>query len=273
MTKTDTVPRPSKPRRSLATLARAAVGGLIDTRHAAEVWGVARAVATARLHRMVRAGWVTPVRKGVFHVLPLEANTASTVDDPWILASRAFAPCYIGGWSAAEHWGLTEQIFRSTFVVTAGNARTPSSTLLGSEFRTVRASKERVASVAPTWRGAVRIAVSDRERTLADGLSNPDWVGGVRHLTEMLATYRRSEHWNPSRLLAALAAHPKGAAYKRLGYLIESCLGGDEAVVREALARKSSGVIRLDPAVKASGRILKRWGLQLNVAVHAEDAS
>jgi predicted transcriptional regulator of viral defense system len=222
---------------------------------------------------MTRAGWVAPVRKGLFFLPPLEASAQTTIDDPWVLASYAFAPCYIGGWTAAEHWGLTEQIFRSTLVVTAGSARTTSVTLLGSEFRTVRASKARVSSVPPIWRGAVRVAVSDRERTLADGLSNPDWVGGVRHLTEMLATYKRSENWNPAKLLTALAAHPKGAAYKRLGYLVEKALGGDEAIINEAFAHKSSGVIALDPQVKATGRILKRWGLRINVTLSKEDAS
>jgi len=257
----------------VVALARAATGGLVDTRRAAEAWGVPRATATSRLFRLVRAGWLATVRRGFFYVLPLEAGALTTVDDPWVLGSQAFAPCYIGGWTAAEHWGLTEQIFRSTFVVTAGAARTTSMTLIGSEFRIVRASKDRVESVQPTWRGTVRVAVSDRERTLADGLANPEWVGGVRHLVEMLSTYKRSEHWNPIKLLSALEAHPKGAAYKRLGYLVESALGGDDAVVKEALAHKSSGVIRLDPQVKATGKILTRWGLRLNIALPARDAT
>ncbi len=251
----------------MVALARAATGGLVDTRSAAEAWGVPRATANSRLFRLVRGGWLAAVRRGLFYVLPLEAGTLTTVDDPWVLGSHAFTPCYIGGWTAAEHWGLTEQIFRSTFVVTAGAARTTSMTLIGSEFRIVRASRARVESVQLTWRGAVRVAVSDRERTLADGLANPEWVGGVRHLVEMFSNYKRSEHWNPTKLLSALAAHPKGAAYKRLGYLAETAFGGDGTLVKEALARKSSGVIRLDPQVKATGRILTRWGLRLNVAL------
>jgi predicted transcriptional regulator of viral defense system len=273
MTMTRSISGREGPRLSLARLARAATGGLVDTRRAAEAWSVSPAVASARLHRMVRAGWVLSVRKGLFFVVPLEAGARTTIDDPWVLASRAFSPCYIGGWSAAEHWGLTEQIFRSTFVVTAGSARTTSVTLLGSEFRTVRVSTTRVGSVAPIWRGTVRLAVSDRERTLADGLANPAWVGGVRHLAEMFATYRRSDHWSVARLLAALAAHPKGVAYKRLGYLIESSPHADGDVVAACLENKSSGVVRLDPAVSGTGKILKRWGLRMNVTLLAEDAS
>jgi hypothetical protein len=31
----------------------------------------------------------------------------------WLVAHKLFSPCYIGGWIAAHHWGLTEQIFNS----------------------------------------------------------------------------------------------------------------------------------------------------------------
>lgn len=265
MTTSTTIP--SGGRDLVSALARVATGGLIDTSRAAKAWRVSHNIATSRLHRLVRSRWLAPVRKGLFFVLPLEAGAQTTIDDPWVLASEAFSPCYIGGWSAAEHWGLTEQIFRPTFVVTAGSARTSSATLLGCEFRTVRSSKARVEIVAPVWRGAVRVAVSDRERTLADALENPNWVGGIRHLAEMVATYKRSEHWNSKKLLAAMRAYPKGSAYKRLGYLTERVLGGDEVIVREAMTHRSTGVIRLDPGVRKVGKLLKRWGLWLNVTL------
>lgn len=78
-------------------------------------WVFPRAPRRSAFH-----GWPRRVRRGLYLVLPLEAQSdrAITVEDPWILADELFSPCYIGGWSAAQHWGLTEQIFRSVFVVT-----------------------------------------------------------------------------------------------------------------------------------------------------------
>lgn len=263
----------SSARDKVTALARAASGGLIETQAAAKAWGVSPAVATSRLWRLVKGGWLVPAQKGLFAILPLEARsgTAQTVEDPWVLASRLFAPCYVGGWSAAEHWGLTEQIFRSTFVVSAGPVRSSSSTALGAEFRTVRASAERVASVGEIWRGSVRVAVSDRERTLADGFTHPSWVGGISHLAEMLMTYRRSAEWSPTKLIAAMEQHPKGAAFKRLGYLVERVLGGDEALVESAIAHRSAGAIRLDPRIARKGKLLRRWGLWVNVDLKQTD--
>src|SRR5712691_9135499 len=43
------------------------------------------------------------------------------VSDP--AASVTFEPCYMGGWSALEHWGLTEQLFRTVMVFTARRVR------------------------------------------------------------------------------------------------------------------------------------------------------
>jgi predicted transcriptional regulator of viral defense system len=239
---------------------------------ACEALGLPPRATTLRLSRLARAGWLRRVRRGLYLLLPLEAQAerTATVEDSWILARELFAPCYIGGWSAAEHWGLTEQIFRSVFVVTATPIRRRSETIAGVEFRLVRTNARRVKVSKPVWRGAERVPVSDREQTLADGLASPDWVGGVRHLADMLATYRASPEWNPTRLLDSVGALRIGSALKRLGYLAET-LWPDETAIPEA-ARKSlsAGLVKLDPAVGSAGRISKRWGLRVNVAVSRE---
>jgi hypothetical protein len=53
----------------------------------------------------------------------------------------------------------------------------------------------------------------------------------------------------------------------------QSAPQADGDVVAACLENKSSGVVRLDPAVSGAGKILKRWGLRMNVTLLAEDAS
>lgn len=61
--------------------------------------------------------WLARVRRGAYVPVPIESPSADVaLEDPWSVAMTTFAPCYMGGWSAAEHWGLTEQIFRSVCV-------------------------------------------------------------------------------------------------------------------------------------------------------------
>lgn len=258
----------------LRRLARGSRGGLLTTARAAELLGVSTAKAPLDLGRLVRRGWLARVRRGLYLVVPLEADhEKATVDDPWVLARELFSPCYIGGWTAAEHWGLTEQLFRSTFVVTAASVRSSSPSFLGSEFRLVRATGSRVTSVPPIWRGPEKVAVSDRERTIADALAAPGWVGGVRHLAEILRTYRSSAEWSAERLVARVAETGSGAALKRLGYLTETLLGGDSLIVERALAGRTSGLIRLDPGISGRGRLSTRWRLWKNVDLDAGETS
>lgn len=55
--------------------------------------------------------------------VPLGAAAATWSADAWAVLARAFAPCYVGGWSAAGHGGLTEQLFTATVVFTTRDAR------------------------------------------------------------------------------------------------------------------------------------------------------
>jgi predicted transcriptional regulator of viral defense system len=127
--------------------------------------------------------------------------------------------------------------------------------------------------VGQIWRGRERVAVSDRERTIADALANPSWVGGVRHFVEILRTYRESKEWSPDHLIECIEEVGSGASFKRLGYLAETVLKSDPRLVKEALARRTAGVVKLDPAIAARGRINTRWGLSVNIplAVDAPD--
>ncbi len=245
----------------------------MTTGRAAEVLGTAPAHASLKLGRLVRRGWLARVRRGLYLVLPLEVGSEGTaVEDPWILARELYSPCYIGGWTAAEHWGLTEQLFRSTFVVTAAAFRDSTVSFLGSEFHLVHAKQERVAGVGTIWRGRERVAVSDQERTIADALTTPTWVGGIRQLADILRTYRDSKKWNPERLIERLEEVHSGAAFKRLGYLAETVLGGEPRLVDASLARRTKGVVRLDPTVAERRRLSTRWQLWINVPLKRSES-
>jgi predicted transcriptional regulator of viral defense system len=267
----DSKPRgtPGGLREDLGRLARASRAGLISSEDAGRTLDLGARATSVRLSSLVRRGWLRRVRRGLFLVLPLETepHTAPTVEDPWVLAGEVFAPCYIGGWSAAEHWDLTEQIFRSTFVVTARPIRRSDLRVHGMEFRVVHAHRDRVESVEPIWRGMERLRVASRERTIADGLATPSWLGGIRQVADILVAYRSSERWRPDRLRADLEIVGTGAAFKRLGYILEVLDLGAGELVRVAQAHRTTGIVKLDPGIPARGRLSKRWGLWVNATL------
>ena len=261
-------PRP-RLRETLGRLAGGSASGVLTITRASEILGITPREASLVLTRLVRGGWVARLRRGLYLVLRLEwtPGVPVIVEDPWVLARVAFAPCYVGGWSAAEHWGLTEQVFHGTFVATARTVRRTTERILGLESHLARVSPNRLSGATMVWRGSERVPVSDREKTIADALTSPDWVGGVRHLAEILITYRESPEWNPILLLRRVRELPGRAAFKRLGFLAEALLPEDRAIVKAAQAERSAGVVRLQPASRSRGKLNKRWGLWVNVSL------
>lgn len=260
---------PSTERTALRTLARGTKGGVVSVDRAAALLGSDRRSASLLLGSLARRGWLKRLRRGFYILVPLETEPAASgiVEDPWLLAAELFSPCYIGGWSAAEHWGLTEQLFRSTFIVTASQVRRNKQAVGGSEFFVVSARASRVSSVGTVWRGRERVAVSNPERTIVDALESPAWLGGARHLAEIIDAYHRGKSWDPEKLADELNAATSGAASKRLGLILEA-LGIAEAKLSNVIAqRRTLGVVKLDPTVRGHGKLSKRWGLWVNVSI------
>lgn len=254
---------------TLSILARKAPGGIVTVDDAAEIFGLSRRGTAVRLAALTRRGWLAHVRRGIYYVLPLEASDGegAVAPDPWVLAHRLFAPCYVGGWSAAEHWGLTEQLFRSTFVVTAATIRSRSPRFLGTEFRLVRVGPNRISETVSVWRGSVRVLVSDRERTIADALVDPSWVGGIRHLVDILMIYTDEPKPNLRKILEYLERESRAAGIKRFGLLVERLFPSESKLIAAAHALGRSGVVRLDPSIRNKGRLVKKWGLWVNASI------
>ena len=269
-TSTHAIPHGASPppdRLIVSKLARASKVGLVSVAQAAAALDTSSRNAALKLASLTRRGWMRRARRSLYLVLPLEAEPGrpAVAEDPWVLAREAFSPCYIGGWSAAEYWGLTEQIFRSILVVTAANVRSKTVDLLGSEFRLFQVPEGRVAGATKVWRGSEQVLVSSRERTLADCLRNPELCGGIRTLFQMLREYVTGPEFNRENLLDDLRRFGNGAAWKRFGYLMEVARPEDRELFVTANSNLSAGNVKLDPSIAGRGRLLRRWRLWVNV--------
>lgn len=261
----DTDRSPSSVKADLATIAAVARGGIVSVPDVAGALKIGRLAAAQRAAALADAGWLARLRRGFYLVLPLDAasGNATTVEDPWVLAEVLYSPCYIAGWTAAEHWGLTEQLFRSTFVATAANIRERQPTVLGASFNLVRVKPERLSHVATTWRGSVRVRLASPERTLVDAAIDPRWLGGFRQLEDVFAAY--VETGSEDDVLIELRRSGSGAAAKRIGFLTEKLWSSATKLIRGAQRMKSSGVIKLEPASRRRGSMNTRWGVWTNV--------
>ncbi len=210
-------------------------------------------------------GWLARIRRGAYVTVPLGASAPSQRrEDPWTVADDAFAPCYIAGWSACEHWGLTEQLYRDVVVVTGRTIRSRQQRIQDTVFILRHLRAEMHFGTRAVWRDQVRIRVSDPSRTLVDILDDPRLGGGIRQCADVLATYFSGEHRSDQQLLSYILRRGNHTVYKRLGYLLESLDIDAPAVVEACLAGQSQGLSLLDPTLAPRGTITKRWNLRVN---------
>jgi predicted transcriptional regulator of viral defense system len=253
-------------RRLLDKLHRSA-SGPFTVREAAAWLRLSSLEASRRLARWRAQGWVTRVRRGLYTPVPLGATAASWSADAWAVLARAFAPCYVGGWSAAEHWGLTEQLFTATVVFTTRDARPREGVLTSVQYVARRIPERRLFGTRRVWRDRVPVSVSDPARTLVDVLDDPRLGGGARHVAEMVRAYLSSDHRDDRVLLDYAHRLGNRTVFKRLGYLVEALGDRTQVVIGECQRNLSEGYSLLDPSGPHRGRLVRRWRLRVNATV------
>lgn len=221
--------------------------------------GVTPAVAARRLATWSRAGWLARVRRGVYVPVPIESESPDVaLEDPWAVAAAMFEPCYIGGWSAAEHWGLTEQIFSSLCVMTTKRPRDRKPVLRKTRFDLHTVPATHLIGLKTVWRGGTRVRLSDPARTLIDVMVDPALGGGIRHVAEMLASLLHDQPKEAAKLADYAAKLGIGAVYKRLGFLLQRDHPDQIELIAKCQANLSAGYAKLDPALPAD-RLITVW--------------
>ena len=253
-------------RLSLEVLHRA--GGPLTVERAATLLGTDTAHARRLLAYLARRGWLARVRRGMYTPVPLDANLSGQwSEDVWLAATITFAPCYIGGWSALEHWGLTEQLFRTVIVFTSKRVRHRDADFQGTSVRLKVVAPGKLFGIQKVWRRQGQVSVSDPSRTIVDALDEPAVAGGMRHVAGAVAEYFASDYRNDMLLVEYGDRLGNRAVFKRLGYLLELLNIAAPELLDACRERRSSGLAALDPSVKAKGHIVRRWGLRVNVDV------
>ncbi|MBC8068900.1 MAG: type IV toxin-antitoxin system AbiEi family antitoxin domain-containing protein [Deltaproteobacteria bacterium] len=229
---------------------------------------VPRATANQILQRLAAKGWLLRIRRGLYAPVPLgAATTRAGIEDPWLVAMAMYSPGYISGWSAAEHWDLTEQIFNAVSVVTAVPQRSTSQEHGGVSFHVRTVSPAAIFGVKQIWLGSSKVRVADPTRVVIDVLQAPDLGGGMRHTLDIVRNYWRSAHADPVRALEYAEQLGVGAVFKRLGYTAERFARTSDDWRERCRNGMSAGVSRLDPTGPNRGRIVTSWRLRVNAPV------
>lgn len=250
----------------LETLHRRTVGPFtVD--EAGEILELSRRRTQRFLAYLASRGWLARIRRGLYTTVPLgAAEPGDWRADPWLVAASTFAPCYVGGWTALEHWHLTDQLFRDVVVVTSQKVPKRDRLIQGVGYRLRHRPEELLFGTEPVWRDGRKVEVSNPERTLIDVLDDPSLGAGIRHIAECITTHFDGTP-DGQRLIDYADRLGNRTVFKRLGYILETLRPVEKELIARCKDRISKGLSPLDPAVDHPGTIRKRWNLRVNVAL------
>jgi len=246
--------------RSRLTAVLRAAKEVVSVDLASRVLGADRRRTAQVLSRWSKQGWLRRVGPGLYVPVPLDlAANEQIVADPWVLVPSLFGQCYIGGWTAAHHWELTEQLFNDTVIFATRRITESRIKAQGVVFVVHHIPAKRLFGLKTVWRGSTKVAISDAARTLVDMIAAPKLGGGIDHVADCLAAYLGGKNADQDLLIRYAEHFHNGAVFKRLGFLADTRLQ-NKTLASACRARLTHGYARLDPAL-ASPRLVTTWRL------------
>lgn len=247
--------------RRLALLLQA-TKGVIHVEDASRVLDLDRQKAARLLAGWHKQGVIRRVAHGTYvPVQPTALGKSQVLDDPWVLVPELYDPGYVGGWSALEHWELTEQLFRAVCVLTAKRVKRGETKHQGVSFYIKPISEKKLFGTKSVWRGNSKVQVSDPHKTILDILDDPFLGAGLQHTMDVLLEYGKEYATKADRetLLGYADRLGNGALFKKLGFVAEFHKF-DDWFIKACRQRLTEGYARLDKEAKKT-RLVTRWKL------------
>ena len=148
--------------------------------------GISEGYFLQAIHHLTKAGWLVRLRKGLYALS--SSVPGATPAHEFEVAMALVDPAAISHWSALHYHNLTEQAPRKVFVLTTPKTSVPR--VRGAKakntdgypvgntvYQFVQVKPERYFGTNKVWVGEARVAITDPERTLLDGLTMPRYFG------------------------------------------------------------------------------------------------
>lgn len=230
-----------------------------------KITGLSKASTRSFVRKLVNRGVAARLKPGLFALVPFElGRERKYMGSPLIVAHEIMdgAAYYISHGSAMEIHGMMTQP-QLVITVSTPKPRRPLSAL-GTEFRFVRCKRRHLFGLTAHWvTKQDKVRVSDPERTIIDGLRQPQYCGGVTEVAKGL--WIRRQDLQIEKLVAYAKRIRVGAVLRRLGFLLEIYELGERRHLERLRRDLTATYSRLDPVLPAEGRRVRRWRLQLNV--------
>jgi len=231
-----------------------------------KILAISKPSATNFIRKLVNRGIASRLKPGLFILVPFElGKEREYLGDPRIVA-REIA----GGKGYYFSHGTAMQIHQmltQPHLLVCASVLKPRRPVrvLGAEFRFIHTPRKYFFGVTDHWATKeMQVKVSDLEKTVIDGLRQPEYCGGLTEVAKGL--WMRHQDMTPARLIEYAKKTGIGAVVRRLGFLMELYKIGVAQDLEALQNTLTETYMRLDPRLPAEGKFLRRWRLQLNVS-------
>jgi len=236
--------------------------GTIRVIDAMNALGLDRSHAAKLLAGWHKQGALRRIARGLYiPIQPTALGKIQVLENPWILVPELYGPGYVGGWSALEHWELTEQLFRSVCVLTNKRTTYGNTEHQGVGFFIKHIPESLMFGTKTIWHDRIKISISDPHKTILDIIDDPYIGAGLQHTVDCLKEFKHlySKQSDLDKLLVYAKQIGNGALFKKLGFLAET-LGFEQSFVDECATNLTTGYAQLDKNTKDKSLVTK-WRL------------
>ncbi len=207
------------------------------------------------LHDLTKSKWLFRINRGKYLILPLEAGAESKfTEHEFVLSSSLISPYYISYWSALNHYGWTEQVSKTIFIVTT--KRKLKREIMGLTFKFITLNKTKFFGFKTIQINNHPINLAEKEKAIVDCLDQPRNCGGIVEVIK--AIDEAKSELDVSKLLSYVKKMKNSAILNRLGYILE-------LLEIKAEVKPSKFYVFLDPVSKKKGTYCKKWKIIENI--------
>jgi len=240
-----------------------------DVRKLAPEVGLSKGYLLQALHHLVRTGWLVRLRKGLYTLS--SANPGISPAHEFEVGMALADPAAISHFSAMHHYELTDQIPHQVFITTTVGNWIPRGRKGSGDagycvgdtvYHFIRVKPERFFGTEKVWIEDSRVTFTDMTRTLIDGLTMPQYCGGI---AEVLHGFQVARERISLDQIVDYALRLDNATTKRLGWVLEHI--GVERPQLTALQQVAvTGYSKLDPTGPREGPYNRYWMIQENLS-------
>jgi predicted transcriptional regulator of viral defense system len=217
-----------------------------------DITGLSETSARSFIRKLVDRGVAARLKPGLYVLVPYELGRERQYPGNPLVVAREIVhgeQYYLSHVTAMEIHGMTTQ---------------PQLVVMVSSPKPRRPVTEHLFGLTEHWvTKQEKVRVSDLERTIIDGLKQPEHCGGLTEVAKGL--WMRRQDMNTDRLVQYARRIGVGAVVRRLGFLLETYELASAPTLDRLRAELTATYVRLDPVLPAEGKRLRRWRLQLNI--------